>query len=175
MVNYKQGKIYKIQCHVTDKIYIGSTSQLLLSQRLKDHVQDYKKYKYKGRLNYVTSFEIIKNNNYSIILMESVPCETKNELHKRERYHIEKNVCVNKYVPLRTNHEYNIDNVQKTREYNEVYTKRPDVQKRNQEASKKYYSSEKGKAQSVYKDRMRRQWGDRYCNSLIFISWDVYK
>ena len=37
--------------------------------------------------------------------MESVPCETKNELHKRERYHIEKNVCVNKVVPLRTKHE----------------------------------------------------------------------
>eukprot|EP01050_Picozoa_sp_SAG11_P027380 SAG11_NODE_6909_length_1227_cov_20.484043_1_plen_39_part_01 len=39
MVNYKNGKIYKIQCFVTNKIYIGSTSQLYLSQRLKDHVE----------------------------------------------------------------------------------------------------------------------------------------
>ena len=37
MVNYKNGKIYKIQCFVTNKIYIGSTSQFYLSQRLKDH------------------------------------------------------------------------------------------------------------------------------------------
>ena len=44
MVNYKNGKIYKIQCFVTNKIYIGSTSQFYLSQRLKDHVEDYIKY-----------------------------------------------------------------------------------------------------------------------------------
>ena len=27
MVNYKQAKIYKIECNITGKIYIGSTSR----------------------------------------------------------------------------------------------------------------------------------------------------
>ena len=58
--------------------------------------------------------------------METVPCETKNELHKRERYHIEKNVCVNKVVPLRTKHEWRRDNVQGKRECAEAYYKKPD-------------------------------------------------
>ena len=53
--------------------------------------------------------------------------------------------------------------------------RRPEVKERNKIAQKKYYNTEKGKAVQKHKDKMRRQWGDRYCNSLLFISWDVFK
>lgn len=37
MVNYKDGKIYKIVSSQTAKIYIGSTTKKYLSQRMDDH------------------------------------------------------------------------------------------------------------------------------------------
>jgi hypothetical protein len=45
------------------------------------------------------------------VLVEKFPCESKDELHARERYYIENNECVNKYIPNRTNAEYRQDNI----------------------------------------------------------------
>ena len=74
-----------------------------------------------GQGKYITSFEVLKNKNYDIILLEKVPCDSKDELHARERYHIEKNECVNKFIPQRTDHEYKRDNCEKMRQYNAEY------------------------------------------------------
>ena len=41
MVNYQNGKIYKIESHQGDKIYIGSTTKQYSSQRLVAHRDDY--------------------------------------------------------------------------------------------------------------------------------------
>mmetsp|Transcript_32665 Transcript_32665/g.38319 ORF Transcript_32665/g.38319 Transcript_32665/m.38319 type:complete len:103 (+) Transcript_32665:95-403(+) len=41
MVNYKNGKIYKIVCNETNEIYIGSTTQTL-TDRLCQHVSKFK-------------------------------------------------------------------------------------------------------------------------------------
>jgi hypothetical protein len=54
----------------------------------------------------VSSFEILKNNNCSIILLESVNCKTRDELVARERYYFETIECVNKNLPVRTDVEY---------------------------------------------------------------------
>ena len=177
MVNYKYGKIYKITDNTTNKIYIGSTCKYYLSQRLSAHVEGYMKYlsKTNYKTHYVSSYEILKNKNYTITLLEKCPCDSKDELHARERYHIEKNECVNLLVPGRTIHEWKRDKCEDMRKYNAEYIKRPDVIERNKEAGRKYDTSEKGKALRKYNDRMRRQWGDSYCNSLLFISWDVFK
>ena len=78
-------------------------------------------------------------------------------------------------IPLRTKHEWKRDKCEEVRKYNTEYIKRPDVIERNKEAGRKYETSEKGKALRKYNDGMRRQWGDSYCNSLLFISWDVFK
>ena len=43
MVDYGNGKVYKIVCNNTGKVYIGSTTQPL-SKRLVAHRLDYKKY-----------------------------------------------------------------------------------------------------------------------------------
>ena len=102
MVNYKYGKIYKITDNTTNKIYIGSTCKYYLSQRLSAHVEGYMKYlrKTNYKTPYVSSYEILKNKNYTITLLEKCPCDSKDELHARERYHIEKNECVNLMIPL---------------------------------------------------------------------------
>ena len=47
MVNYSNGKIYKIEpiCeHNEDDIYIGSTTKQYLSQRMDKHRSDYKRW-----------------------------------------------------------------------------------------------------------------------------------
>eukprot|EP01046_Picozoa_sp_COSAG06_P016157 COSAG06_NODE_1061_length_10874_cov_7.752390_3_plen_158_part_00 len=136
MVNYKNGKIYKLKCNITNKVYIGSTAERLLCQRLRYHVKSYNRYILNmNKSHYTTSYDILENGNYTITLLEKCPCESKDELHARERYHIERNECVNKMIPLRTKHEWKRNYCEKVRNYNATYIKRPDVVNRQKEAS----------------------------------------
>jgi hypothetical protein len=95
MPNYQLGKIYKIECNATGLIYVGSTCEPTLARRLAGHVNTYNHY-LKGKFRNSTSFEIIKNNDYDIILLEAYPCNSKDELHARESYWTQNTVCVNK-------------------------------------------------------------------------------
>ena len=108
-------KIYKIVDNSNDNIYIGSTCDSL-AQRLSEHKYDYKRY-LKGIFHNITSFEIIKNNDYKIELLEDCNIKTKQGLIERERYYVENNVCVNKYIPGRTQKEYNDINREKIKIY----------------------------------------------------------
>ena len=97
MTNYKNGKIYKITSG--DKLYIGSTTQSL-SQRLGGHKSS------KKHGGHCSSFEIINNTDCQITLIELYPCNSREELLARERYHIDKNPqCINKCVPILSNEE----------------------------------------------------------------------
>ena len=105
MVNYQLGKIYKIVDNTNGNIYIGSTCEPNLSRRLLKHISTYKRH-LEGKVTYTTSYQIIANNDYNIILLELYPCNSKDELHARERYYIESLKCVNKQYPGRTPKEY---------------------------------------------------------------------
>ena len=105
MVNYQLGKIYKIECNETGLIYIGSTAEPTLARRLTKHVQGYKEYK-AGKGKYISSYIIIEHGNYDIYLIENCPCNSKDELHQREGYHIRNHECVNKKIPCRTRDEW---------------------------------------------------------------------
>ena len=95
MPDYQLGKIYKIECNVTEKVYIGSTCEPTLARRLTKHLTNYKRY-LNGTYSYVSSFDVLQNRNYDIVLIESYPCNSKDELHSRERYHTNNIDCVNK-------------------------------------------------------------------------------
>jgi len=95
MVNYENGKIYKLVCLTTGKTYIGSTAEPTLARRLASHVSSYNRY-LNGKYHYITSFDILKTNDYEILLIESFPCKTKDELHARERHWTKQIDCVNK-------------------------------------------------------------------------------
>jgi hypothetical protein len=121
MVNYNLGKIYKIKCNVTGQIYIGSTCEKTLARRLAGHVKHYKGY-LNGKYHNVSSFKVLENGDYFIVLLESVNCENNDELKARERHYIENNVCVNKVIPGRTVKEYYEDNKEKIfKNMNEYY------------------------------------------------------
>ncbi len=94
MVNYQFGKIYKIVDNTNDNCYIGSTCEPTLARRLAVHVSDYKRW-LEYRKNYISSYEIIKNGDYDIILIENFPCNSKDELFARERYWTQNTNCVN--------------------------------------------------------------------------------
>ena len=90
MPNYELGKIYKITSPHTDKIYIGSTCEKHLSNRLAGHKSDYKrmlKLKEEGFNTYpkITSCELIKLGDVEIVLIENYPCNDRYELLRRER------------------------------------------------------------------------------------------
>jgi len=99
MNKYNNGKIYKIVDNTNGDVYYGSTVKTL-GERLSVH-------KYNKNCS---SREIIKNNNYNIILIENYSCESKEQLELRERYYIENNECINERIPGRTQKEWYQEN-----------------------------------------------------------------
>ena len=117
-----KAKIYKIIDNTNDNVYIGSTCKTL-KERLISHKCSYNRF-LKGLYNNVKSFDIIKNNDYHIELLENCNIKTKQELFQRERYYIENNECLNKVIPGRSRIEtikaYNEANKDKQREYRDT-------------------------------------------------------
>ena len=100
MVNYSNGKIYKIIDFSNNNFYIGSTTQAKLCSRLAEHVSDLKCYMRGTKQKYCASMEITINKNYKIFLLETYPCNSKDELNMKEQEWMDKLRCdkmVNKY------------------------------------------------------------------------------
>ena len=134
-MDYKNGKIYTIRSHQTDKIYIGSTTQPL-SKRLSCHKGQYKSY-LNGKKKYITSLEIIKYGDAYIELLEKYPCDNKMMLHKREGECIRNEPnCVNKFVPGRTTKQYREEHKDLNNTYNHSYYK--DNRDKIKEQAKQY-------------------------------------
>ena len=163
MERYQNGKIYKIVCNITGKVYIGSTCKKLLSQRLAGHVQSFKRWK-NGKIHDITSFRILEGNDYYIELLELVPCNSKDELLIKERFYIQSIECVNKHKNLVMTEEdkkewqkkYREVNKDKKKEYNEKnkdknieYMK--EYNEKNKEDKKEYMKEYNGKN----KDKMK--------------------
>jgi hypothetical protein len=119
MVDYKNGKIYRLVCNTTGDQYIGSTAQIL-SQRLGGHKQSYKRFLAGKSTSQMTSHCILSNNNFEIILIEDFACESKNQLERRERHFIQTMQCVNIKNPAQTREEY-IEYIQHNRERMKQY------------------------------------------------------
>lgn len=87
------GKIYRITYQGCNAPYYGST-KWSIEKRFKKHQKDYKRY-LNGKKSYMTSFEILKNENCYIELVENYPCKNRGELEDREQLLIDNNICVN--------------------------------------------------------------------------------
>ena len=105
-IDYSKGKIYRLNC--ANLVYIGSTTQTL-SMRKGQHRRDCNGW-LNGTTHYRSSFELFKLGNPVITLIEDYPCDRKEQLLARERFHIQNNVCVNKIIPGRTKAEHYQDN-----------------------------------------------------------------
>lgn len=115
MVNYQNGRIYRLVCNVTGLQYVGSTCQPLHKRKFA-HTSNYKQWK-AGKFNYITSFKTLEHGDYDIFLIEEYACDNKQQLQQRERYWIEQTQCVNKCIPTRTDKEYQEANADRIRTY----------------------------------------------------------
>jgi hypothetical protein len=161
MERYQNGKIYKIVCNITGKVYIGSTCKKLLSQRLVQHRADFKGWK-DGKRHNISSFEILEGNDYYIELLENVCCNSKDELLIKERFYIKNNDCVNKCKNLNMTEE---DQKQHQKEYyennkdtikewhKENYENNKDKIKEHQ---KEYYENNKDKIKEYAKEYSKK-------------------
>ena len=114
-----------------------------------------------GNKNYISSFSILQNNDYSIVLLEECKtCENKEQLLARERHYIDSLQCVNMAKPLRTGKEWYYDNFEKIKEQKKDYYKQNiqrsiDYRKENSERIKetkhKYYELHKQEIQDKKK------------------------
>ena len=154
MPNYKEGKIYKIKCNETGEQYFGSTTGSL-RVRLNGHKS---KTKCKEQC---MSRQIINRGNFQIELVENYSCETKHELHKRERFYIDNNECINSYIPTRTRKEYKEVHKEKIKDYihtwekehrqerniykNNLYKTNEDYREREKVRASQYYEQNKEK------------------------------
>ena len=103
-MEYKNGKIYSIRNSIDDDVYIGSTTQPL-SKRFFWHKQGMKcKKSYNYKL-YQKMRELGEENFY-IELIELCPCNSKEELRKREGEITRETGTLNAYIAGRTKKEY---------------------------------------------------------------------
>lgn len=148
MVDYGKGKIYKIVCNVTGNCYVGSTTKERLCDRLSQHRSNYNKY-LKGKHHYVSVYEVLKQNNYTILLLENYPCSSKDELYAKEYEHIKNTNCVNMKAPKRTKAQYYQDNIDKMREKNKNYILKN--KQKTLDYAKKYREGNKDKIKETQK------------------------
>ena len=104
MPDYQLGKIYQLICLTTGERYIGSTTEPTIARRLAGHCRTYKYYSKNGK-GITRSYPIIERGNYQIELLETFPCNSKDELNAREGHYIRTLECVNKCIPGRTQQE----------------------------------------------------------------------
>ena len=119
MVNYQNGKIYKLYSPSKNLIYIGSTTQPLC-KRLVVHLSKYKAYNNNTK-QYYTSFLVLDCEDYKIELLEEYACNNKQQLEQKEGEYIKNTECVNKFIAGRTKQEYKEDNKEKILEYTKQY------------------------------------------------------
>lgn len=112
MPNYQNGKIYAIRSYKTDDIYIGSTI-MTLSKRMAKH---------RVMKTFVSSQLILEHGDAYIELIELCPCNSKEELEKREGELIRATPnTVNMKIAGRTRDEYYADNREVIIEKKKVY------------------------------------------------------
>lgn len=155
-MDYKNGKIYTIRSFQTDEIYIGSCATTLV-KRLSGHKKNYNGWK-NGNFSYVTSFEILKYDDYYIELLENFPCNSKDELKQREGYYQRNMDCVNKYIAGRTQKEWCEDNKEKIRKRNKKYE--TDNKDKIKERKQNYYENNKDEIKQKRKEKKNCDCGE---------------
>lgn len=116
--------------------YIGSTIQKL-NERIIIHKSDYKRFLNGKSKHFCRAFDIIKNKDYKVIMIEEVKNETKEDCREREQFWIDfygKENLINKYNANGLDKD-NHKKLLKNWNYNN--------QEKRKQISKKYYEKKK--------------------------------
>ena len=161
---YQKGKIYKIVDKDETKCYIGSTCSRLLSKRMGQHREKYKKYK-AGNFPYYCVFELFDEfgvENCKIKEIEHYPCNDRKELEAREGQHTKSTECVNKYVAERTDKEWREDNKESIKAKKKIYNQntieyRKEYRKASEEHIKAYQKQYSKKYREEKAEQIKQQ------------------
>ena len=147
-----KGIIYKI--FTKDKTYYGKTTSSL-KQRWWGHKSNFNAYQ-KGKSRNMTVYDLLKEDDVKIELLEEIEIENKCDikLKEREAYYIRNFQCVNTTIPLRTPKEYKKDNKEKIIQYKKEYDKayRENNKKMVSEYQKEYFKNNKEKLKQYNKE-----------------------
>jgi len=111
----KTGRIYIIRSSCTSDVYIGSTEETL-KERLRVHETDFRCY-LNEKYGYVTSYELICQDDYRIELLEEMQFDEDSELIAKEQQYICADPhAVNKHLSNNITPE-----ALRLREYNRAY------------------------------------------------------
>lgn len=152
MPNYQDGKVYTIRCRTDNSlIYVGSTT-MTLSRRLSYH-------RLRGK-NSTTKFYLNVNNdwdNWYIELYENHPCNSKEELCKREGEIIREIGTLNSNIAGRSQEEWRKeyharpDIIEKYKEWRKEYYDKPEIKERSNEYCKRYHQEHREERLEVSK------------------------
>ena len=117
--DYNNGKIYCIRNNITDDIYVGSTTQPL-SKRMAKHREAAKRENCAHSIFYSKVNELGIENSY-IELIEECPCESLEQLRKREGHYIRKMGTLNHHISGRTSKEWLEQNRENKKQYDKEY------------------------------------------------------
>jgi len=153
MPHYQNSVIYKIK-HNEDyddlNIYVGSTANF--TRRKSKHKYNCNN---ENSENYnVSVYKYIRNNGgwdeWVMIPIEQYPCNNKDELKIRERYHIDLlRPTLNRNIPTRTIKEWYQDNKEEIAKYHKEYN--IDNKEKNAEHKKQYYEDNKEEFKKKHK------------------------
>lgn len=136
---YENAKIYKITSFSKPElVYYGSTCQSL-KRRLRQHKTEMKIGKKE-----MASKQILELDDAYIVLVEEYPCQTKEDLFKREAEYISNNICVNKTMPY-VSPEQQKENMKKYLEQNKEI-----IRQKDQARHKIWYQKSKEKVAEKY-------------------------
>ena len=141
--NYTEGKIYKIEPiipHDDGDVYIGSTTEIYLCRRFRNHKNVYKFYqngKCGSNVSVFCLFDKYGIENCKIELIENVDAKSKDELRTREGHYIRTIRCVNKLIAGRSCKEWQEDNNEQMKEQRKQF--RSKNRERLLVANKQYY------------------------------------
>lgn len=179
--DYKKTKIYRLVCNTTKLQYIGHTAQTYLSSRKALHVYNYKKFIINGnKRHFCTSFEILKNDNWDIYLIEEYPCDNNEQARQREQYWQDKLECVNKHNSYVSEEQRKLYDQKRWKQYNEnhkdeIKQKRKEHYESNKDElkqkRKEYYESHKDEENEkgrnhyhTHKEYYQQHWQEYYDN-----------
>lgn len=142
--SYKKACIYKIWSLETDKIYIGSTCDMI--KRWSSHKATYKSWKKQKKVKFCSSFNLFDMaglDNCKIEWIKDFPCNSKKELNKEEGriQCLYKDLLVNVREAGRTPEQYQQDHKEKIKEKSKQYYQ--DHKEEKKEYGKEYWKKNK--------------------------------
>jgi hypothetical protein len=159
MTNYNDSKIFCIKSLLTDKVFIGATTQKLES-RMKIYKTHYRSF-LNNKFHHCNSFEILEYEDAFIELIQAYPCNNKKELNFMEGEIVRAELnAVNTRIAGRTRAQYNIDNHQKVKDDKKKWYE--DNKEKTLIRAKKY--NEENKEQIKIKNKEYREINKEHLN-----------